>query len=116
MLKNYLASLFGVKEILVGQAIYNSAAKGATLDIGDIWTNTCALFYREASPTRKSRTFMTTYSKRDEEMVPDLIAYKGSKDKDLIDRRSDFARLGNKYDTVFTDANCGYLFTTVLTA
>lgn len=116
MIKNAFAALFGVSEILVGKAIYNSAAKGATLDIGDMWTNTCALFYREQKPTLKSRTFMTTYSKRDEEMVPDLIAYQGSKDKELVDRKADFARLGNKYDTVLTDANCGYLFTTVLTA
>lgn len=46
-----LARLFNVDEVLVGRAVYNSAAKGAAKSMAYVWpTEYCLTFYRPPSP------------------------------------------------------------------
>jgi hypothetical protein len=46
-----MKAIFDVKDILVGDGIYNSAKENATANLNNIWGNNMLLFRREANPT-----------------------------------------------------------------
>ena len=55
-----LGDLINVKEVLVGNAVYNSAAEGQTDVIADIWANNAWVIYRTPKPTLMEATFGMT--------------------------------------------------------
>jgi hypothetical protein len=55
----YLADLFELEEVLVGQGWVNTAKKGQSATLSRVWGKSCALIYRDklANPQRSSPTF-----------------------------------------------------------
>lgn len=102
-----------ITNILIGEAQYNNADKGASLNIGDLWTDTAIVAYIEPKPRLKSRSLAFTYLKRDENMKVQIVK-KNNNNQDLIDRNADFLRVNNKYDQVIVDNACAYLINNTL--
>lgn len=56
-----VADLFGIEEVIVGRAKYNSAAKGLTVSYGDVWGKHAAFHHRNlAATTQRGVTFALT--------------------------------------------------------
>lgn len=55
----YLADLFELEEVLVGQGWVNTAKKGQNASLARVWGKSCALIYRDklANPQRSTPTF-----------------------------------------------------------
>lgn len=57
-----IAAAFGLKQILVGNAIYNSAVEGQTFAVSRVWGKSCALIRVETQPNaRRTQTFGYTF-------------------------------------------------------
>lgn len=53
-----IAALFGLEEVLVGEALVNTARKGQTASMARVWGKHCALIYQEKpAETRNATTF-----------------------------------------------------------
>jgi hypothetical protein len=53
MINQALASILGIQTLVVGSAVYDSAAEGQTFVSGDIWPDDYALvFRRQTGPTK----------------------------------------------------------------
>ena len=100
LLAKNIGRLFGLKEMMVGEAQYNSADEGAADVLADIWTKTAVIAYIEKKGTLKSRTLGFTYQKKAPRKVD------GWKDHD---RKGDWVRVSDKFDQKAIDLNCGYL-------
>lgn len=59
--KELLAKLFGLSEIIVSGAAYNSAAEGATDSMGAIWGDEAVLFVKDPSQRLKSMVYGRTF-------------------------------------------------------
>jgi hypothetical protein len=66
-----VAAMFRLREVIVGEAIYNTSAEGAAASYSRVWGKSCALIKVESAPSkRRTRTFgysfrfgqMETYS------------------------------------------------------
>lgn len=109
MLQDIIMDLVpGIDRVLVGNAMYNNANKGASLNLSRIWSKTCIIAYIERRPTLKSQTLANTYQYKKPRTVQ-LFTASGTKDVDLLDRESDLIRVKDKYDQVLVNVNCGYL-------
>ena len=104
-----VASAFRLRQVLVGEAIYNSAAEGASDSFARLWGKSCALIRVEDRPSpRRTQTFM--YSMRFGAMETSTF-YEGLP-----------GRAGGTYvkvahsdaDEIVGGANTGYLYTTVV--
>jgi hypothetical protein len=100
MLAANVGRLFGLGNVLVGDAQYNSADEGQTGTLGDIWSKSCVIAYIEKSPTLKSRSLGFTYQQKAPRYVD------GWRDND---RKGEWVRVNDKFDQKLIDANCGYL-------
>lgn len=56
-----LAAAFGVEQVLVGRAIYDSAVEGQTASLGYVWGKNVLLGYVESSPSIESPTLAYTF-------------------------------------------------------
>ena len=107
MLEEGLKDLFGFEQVLVGKAQYNNSNKGGTDDLTDIWTKIAVVAYIEKRPTLKSRTLANTYHTKAPRRVEIITKNGGS--LELLQRKSDYLQISDKYDQVMVDVNCGYL-------
>ena len=107
MLLDGLAAMFGFDEVLVGKAQYNNSNKGWTDTLADIWTKVALMMYVEKRPTLKSRTLVNTYHTKAPRRAQMLT--QGSGSLELIQRKSDYIQVSDKYDQVIVDATCAYL-------
>lgn len=103
-----IGKVLGIANVLIARAQYNTAGKGATMALGELWTDCAILTYVEKTPRIKSRTFALTYAKTDERKKVNIVK-KSNTNQDLIDRNADFMRINDKYDQVIVDNLCGYL-------
>jgi len=108
MLRDGISKIFpGITRLEVGMAMYNSANKGASLDLAEIWTKTAIVAYIEPRPKLKSRSLSYTYQHGTPRQVQ-FIGQNGG-DRDLADREEDYISVKDEYDQILVDVNCGYL-------
>lgn len=107
MLADGLKGIFGFENILVGSAQYNNSNKGGTDTLTDIWSKVAIVCYIEKTPSLKSRTLANTYHTKAPRRVQLLTQGGGS--LELIQRKSDYLQVSDKYDQVLVDVTCGYL-------
>lgn len=94
-----MKDLFDVTEVLVGDAVYNSADEGQTASIADIWGKDFWLFYKNPTPTFMKSTLGYTFYD-----VPRMVdTYREESHK------SDVVRVRYSYDQNFMDTSLIYL-------
>lgn len=89
----FLRSFFNLEEIIVGEAVQNTALPGQADSISDIWSGNCWLLYRTARPSLMQATFGLTLSDvprlvqtyREESHVQDVIRVRYSYDQNIFD-------------------------------
>ena len=120
-----LARIFNVPRILVGGAIYDSAGKGLSVDITDIWDNEYAALLRVATDQLDliepcvGRTFVWTQDSAEEPIVEQYREENRRSDIFRVRHDSDECLL-RSYDpdgNVVSDiaAKCVYLFSNITT-
>lgn len=107
MLEENVGRIFGLKNMLIGDAQYNNSNKGGTDTLADIWSKDVVIAYIDPRPTLKSRTFANTYSKGKARSVQHLAQGKGG--LETVQRKSDYIQVSDKYDQVLVDETCAYL-------
>ena len=107
MLEDGLKSIFGFENVLVGKAQYNNSNKGGTDTLTDIWSKVAIVCYVEKTPTLKSRTLANTYHTKAPRRVQ--VMTQGSGSLELMQRKSDYLQVSDKYDQVLVDVTCAYL-------
>lgn len=96
-----------IKQIIVGDAQYNSGVEGGTDALAEIWNGICLVAYIEATPRLKSRSLGFTYQRKASRVVDELPMGSGS--HEAWDRKGDFVRVTDKYDQKLVDVKCAYL-------
>lgn len=106
-----LADLFGLREVLVGDAQYNSANEGATATLANIWGNHFALLRVEPRPSpRRTQTFgySMSYLPRQVEVIPDRMPGLNGGDWIKVTEAIDEVVVGGQY--------AGYLLRSVVSS
>lgn len=88
-----LKEFFGLSEIYVGDAVYNSADPGQTASITDVWGKHFWLAYKNPQPTLMKATLGYTFidvpsrveTYREEEKVSDVVRVRKSYDQNVMD-------------------------------
>lgn len=107
-----LAQAFGVQQVLVGGAIYNSAKKGQDASLSALWSNEYAMLcVTDASPRLAEtpcigRTFLWT---EDSPANPVVESYRDEK------IRGDIVRVRHDTDEEFISTACAYLMSNITT-
>lgn len=60
-----IANLLGVSELVIGGAVYNSAAEGATMTLADIWGDDLLFFVKNPSPGKRMMRYGAWYVKNE---------------------------------------------------
>jgi hypothetical protein len=101
-----IAELFGVKKILVGNSVYNTAAEGATESMGDIWGDYCLFAYIAETPGMRKPSMGYSYNWS--------VGTKGTKvyreELKPSQGHGTFIEVEKYYDDVVTAAEFGYLY------
>lgn len=108
--KQAFCELFGLKELIVGQAWFNTAPKGQPPVMVRLWGRSAAFLYRNMQATTKQGiTFAMTaeFGSR----IAGTIA-----DSDIGMRGGQRVRSGESVDEIVTANDLGYLFTNVVAA
>lgn len=101
---NLLAQAFGVDQVLVGTAWYNSATEGQTVTPARIWGKYVMVAYIESSPSIKSPTLgFQPHSQN-------MTVSKWREDK----RKGDIIEVSYVSDEVIVNAGSAYLYSTVV--
>lgn len=105
--RRMLATYFNVGEVLVGDAIYDSAKKGQSMSLSDIWDDEYVLLARVAPEGSLDlrdpilgRTFLWT------EDSPDILTTEQYREEQT---RSDIFRVRHNVDEAFVFTGAGYL-------
>jgi len=107
MLQDSLPRIFGLQQLLVGEALYNNANLGASDSLADIWTKDVVVAYIESSPSLKSQTFAATYQNKAPRRVEVLAQGQGG--LETVQRKSEYLQVSDKYDQVLVNELCAYL-------
>ena len=107
MLQGNLARIFGLQNLVVGEAQYNNSNTGGTDTLTDIWSKVCIVAFIEGQPKLKSRTLAATYRQKAGRMVEYIPAAQGGLES--VQRKSDYIQCSDKYDMVLLDVKCAYL-------
>ncbi|MDP2623636.1 MAG: hypothetical protein Q8Q29_07565 [Actinomycetota bacterium] len=100
-----LAQLTGIPEVIVGEAVYDTAPEGATESISPIWGSHAALIVVPERPGLRVPSVAYRF------VSEDLAVYRARAGMN----RSDYLEVQEIYTTKFTSVHCGFLFTDVLT-
>jgi len=95
-----------LKNLYVGMVQYNNSNLGAALNLTEIWTKSCIIAYIEPRPTLKSRSLSFTYQQKASRRVE--VMDKG-RSLELMQRKSSYVQVSDKYDQVLVDDTCAYL-------
>lgn len=112
MSKQALAALFEVDEILVMEAVYNSAAEGATKSLGFIGGKSALLLYVDPAPGLQSVTAGVTFSWSGFMQGANLGVSVGR--QRLDPEHSDLLEIFAAYDYKQTAADLGVFFATAI--
>jgi hypothetical protein len=99
-----LARLFGVDQVLIGKAGYETATEGQTSSLSYIWGKYAWLLYVTPRPGIKQVSF--GYHFQDKPRVVDKWYDKP--------RKGTFVRVTDRYVREIVDANCAYMFSSVV--
>jgi hypothetical protein len=102
--KNFLADLFELEDIYVGEAFIDSAKKGQTASLARCWGKHAALLYRERGSTVDQMTFGFTAQ------FNDRVAWQWE-DKNIGMYGGQIIRVGESVKELMTADDLGYLFT-----
>jgi len=99
-----IAALFEVDKYIVGKALNDSSQEGGSESLGYMWGKKVALLYAESSPGIKKISFGYQFQSR------------GFRTKKWREegRDGDFIEAGEVRDEKVVSADCGYLYTTVV--
>ena len=111
MVQDNVKTIFGLDNLFVGWAHYDSSNPGGTMDLGSVWGKNVIIFHNDPTPTRRSRTFCSTFQRSAPRRVQDIPM---NADSDLADREADMITCVDEYDQVLIDEKCGYLYRTVI--
>lgn len=106
MLKNAIGSIFGIQNVLIGSAVYNTAVKGSTAVKGDVWGKHVIVAYIEPRPTLMSRSLAFTYAQKNNR---DVNVRALNSDTELLQRKAMYCEVTESYDQVLVDEKCAYL-------
>lgn len=106
LIQKSASALFGVKNILVGDAPYNSAQEGEADVIAPIWGTSVFVGYIETNPTQKSRSFSKCYR-------PTKNPSRKMKEWTTEDPEGTYVRAEEEFDLKIIDPKCGYVITDV---
>lgn len=89
----WLKGHFGLSNVYVGTAIYDSADEGQTASLGNVWNDDFVLFYQNERPTMMQATFGYTFvdqprvveTYREESHVSDVVRQRYSYDQAIMD-------------------------------
>jgi hypothetical protein len=104
--RRIVAEMFGLAELLVAGAVYDSAAKGQASSIGNLWSGEYGMLCRVAMDPEDleepclGRTMLWT------EDSPDNAVVEQYREEQT---RSDIFRVRHSTDEVFIMSSCGYL-------
>jgi hypothetical protein len=107
-----LAKYFGLSRVIVGRAIKDSADKGLTASLGDVWDDEYVLIARLAGTARDlkepclGRTFLWTGDS------PQILMTEQYREEQ---RRSNIYRVRNNVDEALVYAGAGYLLSNITT-
>ncbi|MCL4502482.1 MAG: major capsid protein [Deltaproteobacteria bacterium] len=110
--RDMLAKYFGVQQVLVAKAIYDTAAKGKAASLGNIWSHDYVGVFRLAQQVQDlqepclGRTFLWT------EDSPELLVTEQYREEN---KRSWIYRVRNNLDERFVFTGAGYLISGVTT-
>ena len=95
----FVKDYFNLEEVLVGNAVYNSANEGQTDVIADIWANNVWVAFRAKQPTLMKATLGLTLS----DVPREVDTYRDES------RRGDVLRIRDSYDQNLFDTSLAYL-------
>jgi len=100
---SHLAASFGLQQVLVGNAQYESANEGQadSATLTDVWGKDALVCYVETTPRLKSRSLFKTYQKSGVQRRFDRWENQ--------ERLSTVVRGRDKFDQKLIDSDCGYL-------
>lgn len=98
-----LAMVMQVKELIIGEAVYNTAKPGQTDVMGDIWGKDIIFMYAPATGSLNMQTFGWRIQKAGES--PRRVFRNAT----IEPPNSELIQVDDKYDMLITDASCGYL-------
>jgi len=110
--RDMLAKYFGVEQVLVAKAIYDTANKGQTASLGNVWSHDYVLLARLAKNIRDlkepclGRTFLWTKDS------PQELVVEQYREEQI---RSEIYRVRNNVDERFVFSGAGYLLSGVTT-
>ncbi|GAG02815.1 unnamed protein product, partial [marine sediment metagenome] len=91
-------------EVLIGGAVYNTAAEGQTRTIGNAWGNNVLIFYKEATPSLDALSLGYTFR------VKNFLV----KTYRVDTREGEMIEASVIQDEKIVSSSCGYLVTAVL--
>lgn len=97
--KAWVKSFFRVSEVLIGEAVHNSAEEGQSDSLTDIWGDNVWVLHKTARPTLMKATFGLTL-----EDVPRQVDVRRDED-----RLGDIVRVRHSYDQCIMDATLCYM-------
>lgn len=107
MIAAKLASLFGLKNLWIGDAPYNTANPGQADSLSQIWAEDFIIAYVESEPKEKSRSLGKTYRLRSE-------GTRKVKEWASEDPEGTYVKVEDEFDVKLIDNNCAYLLDDVL--
>jgi len=106
--KAIVAQYFGLDEILVGDAQENTAKKGQTASLGEIWTPGNVGLYAVSDGSDDMKEPVIGRTMLWEEGAPDIITTETYRDESV---RADIVRIRNDVDEVYQYEGAGYILT-----
>lgn len=106
--KRLMAQYFGVNEVLVGDALYNTSKKGQTPSLGEIWTPTKVGLYAVSSGTDDMKEPVIGRTMLWEDGAPDILTTETYREES---KRSDVVRVRQDVDEVYQYKGAGYVLT-----
>lgn len=100
-----LAIIFKVNEVIVGDAVYDSASEGGTVTMTDLWGKYALLAYKAPKPKLKSPSVGYTFYNTNYEEVRDWYNQ---------EYKSHFVEVTKKFEPKVVSAMSGYLYQTVV--
>lgn len=79
--EDIIARVFRLQRVHVGSVLYNTAAEGQAVTLGDIWANDVVVFHRAPAPALRTPSFgyqfvaadFRTFTYRNEEITSDIV-------------------------------------------
>lgn len=106
--RSLVAQYFGLDEILIGDAQQNTAKKGQTVNLGEIWTPGNVGLYAVSDGSEDMKEPVIGRTMQFEDGAPDILTIETYRDEP---KRADILRVRNDVDEVYQYEGAGYILT-----